>query len=95
MKVTLHLRLSGRVQGVGFRAALYFEAQANGINGWVRNCRDGTVEAVVQGEPQAVEEIIAWAKHGPPMARVADVNARAAQGEFNRPYSGFEELPSG
>ena len=55
---------------------------------------DGTVEAVVQGDPRAVGKILAWAKLGPPMARVTDVSARAAQGEFDRPYSGFEELPS-
>ena len=95
MNVTWHLRISGRVQGVGYRAALRAAAQASGINGWVRNCRDGTVEAMVQGDPRALENILAWAKRGPQMARVADVRAQAAQGEFDRPYSGFEELPSG
>ena len=95
MKATWHLRISGRVQGVGYRYALRCEAQANGINGWVRNCRDGTVEAVVQGDPQAVEILLAWAKRGPPSARVADVDAQPAQGELDRPYDGFEELPTG
>ena len=95
MRVTWHLRISGRVQGVGYRASLRATALANGISGWVRNCRDGTVEAVVQGDPRAVGKILAWAKLGPPMARVTDVSVQAAQGEFDRPYSGFEELPSG
>ena len=94
MKVTRHLRIAGRVQGVGYRYAFRSEAQANGINGWVRNRRDGTVEAVVQGDPQAVETILAWAKRGPPAARVADVDAQPVHGELDRAYSGFEELPT-
>jgi acylphosphatase len=94
MKVTRHLRIAGRVQGVGYRDALRAEAQVNGINGWVRNRRDGTVEALVQGSPEAVEKILAWAKRGPPAARVTDVSAAAAQSEHERPYSGFELLPT-
>ena len=94
MTRTLHLRVSGRVQGVGYRYALREEAQANGITGWVRNRRDGTVEAVVQGDPAAIEGILDWAKRGPPAARVSEVIAPAAQGEFDRPYTGFELLPS-
>jgi acylphosphatase len=94
MKVTRHLCVSGRVQGVGYRYSLCAEAQANGINGWVRNRRDGTVEAVLQGSPEAVEKTLAWARRGPPAAGVTNVSVRAAQGEFDRPYSAFEQLPS-
>ena len=94
MKVTRHLRIAGRVQGVGYRDALRAEAQVNGINGWVRNRRDGTVEALVQGSPEAVEKILAWAKRGPPAARVTDVNASTTQSEHDRPCSGFELLPT-
>jgi acylphosphatase len=94
MKATWHLRISGRVQGVGYRAAMRSAAQANGINGWVRNCRDGTVEAVVQGDSQAVEKILAWAKRGPPAARVTQVDAQPAQGGLDRPYNEFEQLPA-
>jgi len=94
MPVTLHLRVSGRVQGVGYRDALRAEAGSSGIAGWVRNRRDGTVEAVVQGTPEAVEKILAWARRGPPGARVVDVGAQSAQGELDRPYSGFEQLPT-
>ena len=94
MKITRHLRIAGRVQGVGYRYFLRAEAQAAGINGWVRNRRDGTVEAVLQGDPQAVEKVVDWAKRGPPGARVADVDAQAAPGEFDRPYAGFEQLPT-
>jgi len=94
MPVTLHLRIAGRVQGVGYRDALHGEAQANGITGWVRNRRDGTVEAVLQGSPAAVESVLSWARRGPPAARVIDISAQAAQGELDRPYSGFEQLPT-
>lgn len=94
MVQTLHLRIAGRVQGVGYRDALRREAQSNGINGWVRNRRDGSVEAVVQGSPAALEKILAWAKRGPPAARVSEVSAPAAQGELDRPYNGFDFLPT-
>ena len=94
MPVTLHLRIAGRVQGVGFRYALRTEAQSKGIAGWVRNRQDGTVEAVVQGSPEAVEKVLAWARRGPPAARVTDINVSAAQGEFDRPCNGFEMLPT-
>ena len=60
----------------------------------MRNRRDGTVEAVLQGDSQAVEKIVDWAKRGPPGARVADVDAQAAPGEFDLPYAGFEQLPT-
>ena len=94
MKATRHLRIAGRVQGVGYRDALRTEALANGVAGWVRNCRDGTVEAVLQGAPAAVDAVVAWARRGPPAARVDGIDAQAAQGEFDRPYSGFEFLPT-
>jgi len=94
MALTLHLRIAGRVQGVGYRYAMHARAQAGGISGWVRNRRDGTVEAVVQGSPQAVEKILAWAKLGPPAAQVTEVSALPAQGELDRAYAGFEQLPT-
>lgn len=94
MTVTIHLRIAGRVQGIGYREALRSEALARGISGWVRNRRDGTVEAVLQGDPAAVEAVIAWARRGPPAARVASVEEHAAQGELDRAYSGFEWLPT-
>lgn len=90
MTVTIHVRIAGRVQGVGYRDALRAEALAKGVTGWVRNRRDGTVEAVLQGDRAAVEALIAWARRGPPAARVASVEEHAAQGELDRPYSGFD-----
>lgn len=65
-----HLSISGIVQGVGYRASLQAQAQALNLSGWVRNRRDGSVEALVAGETSAIDKIIAWAHHGPPNARV-------------------------
>ena len=63
----------GRVQGVGFRYSMVDEARESGVAGWARNCSDGSVEALIQGEPAAVERMIAWSRRGPPAARVTDV----------------------
>ena len=94
MKTTCQLRISGRVQGVGYRDALRRQALACGLAGWVRNRLDGSVEAVLQGDARSVEEVIAWAQRGPPAARVDRVDAQPAQGESNRLYAGFEMLPT-
>jgi len=63
----------GRVQGVGFRFAMVEAASAVGATGWVRNRRDGTVEALVQGDAAAVGALVAWCRRGPPAARVTDI----------------------
>ena len=94
MKITRHLRISGRVQGVGYRAALCAAAEAGGIFGWVRNRRDGGVEALVQGTPEAVEKILEWAKRGPPGAHVTGIKTQAAETGSDQPYSGFDCLPT-
>jgi acylphosphatase len=79
--ITRKLRITGRVQGVGFRDALCGEAQARGLAGWVRNRTDGSVEALVQGPPERVAELIAWARRGPPASRVDEVQVAASEGE--------------
>jgi acylphosphatase len=91
MTVTKHLAISGRVQGVGFRFYMERKARELGIVGWVRNRRDGSVESVVQGNAQAVEAMIAWARQGPPSAVVAEVKISEGEGEFGR----FEVRPTG
>jgi acylphosphatase len=68
--VRKRLRIRGRVQGVWFRGATQDEARRLGITGWVRNCPDGSVEAVVQGPTEAVRLLVEWCGHGPPGARV-------------------------
>lgn len=94
MSVTLHLRITGRVQGVGFRDAIRTEALRHGVTGWVRNCPDGSVEAMVQGDDGAVGAVVAWARRGPRAARVAEVAVRPAAGDLERAYEGFDWLPS-
>lgn len=83
-QVAVHLRIRGRVQGVGFRYAMHERALSLGITGWVRNRRDGTVEAVVQGTPQAVEAMRRWAQGGPPGAEVTGLDADPTAGGFER-----------
>ncbi|HEY3805794.1 MAG TPA: acylphosphatase [Kofleriaceae bacterium] len=69
----VHAIVSGRVQGVSFRAATYREARRLGLAGWVRNLPDGTVELEAEGEPDRIAELLAWCEHGPPSARVSRV----------------------
>lgn len=69
----VHLKISGRVQGVFYRATTQDEAQARGLTGWVRNTPDGRVEAEVQGAPDAVDDLIEECRAGPPMAKVEDI----------------------
>ena len=90
MKIAKHLSISGRVQGVGYRMYMQRKARELGVAGWVRNRRDGGVEATVQGPPEAVEAMIAWARSGPPGAVVTDVRISETEGS----YAGFETLPT-
>lgn len=69
--------VEGRVQGVWFRESCRNEAVARAVGGWVRNCDNGTVEAVFEGSPAAVEAMIAWCRLGPPHASVASVVSTA------------------
>ena len=89
-RVTRHLIITGRVQGVGYRFYAQRKARELGVTGWVRNRRDGSVEAMVQGEAQQVEAMTAWARQGPPSAVVAEVRIADGEGE----YSSFETLPT-
>jgi acylphosphatase len=91
----VHLSIQGRVQGVGFRDALCLQALQRGVEGWVRNRRDGSVEALIRGDAHAVGALIRWARHGPPAARVEQVEARpAGPDEAAAVEPGFRRLPT-
>jgi acylphosphatase len=87
----VHARITGRVQGVGFRAWMEQTAERMGVSGWVRNRRDGSVEAVIAGDTSKVDEMLTMCWQGPPAARVDGVSVEDAavpQG------SGFEARPT-
>ncbi len=63
----------GYVQGIFFRDSCQREAARAGVNGWVRNCNDGAVEAVFEGPSGGVDQLVAWCRHGPPRARIDQV----------------------
>ena len=76
--MALHLQITGRVQGVGYRAAFLREAEKRGLSGWVRNRLDGSVEALVIGDAAALAAIEKWAWRGPAAANVKAVAAEDA-----------------
>ena len=84
MKVRAHVFVSGRVQGIFFRSETRCEARKRRVKGWVRNLRDGRVEAVFEGKEEAVKELVEFCKQGPSGARVTHVEVRweSYTGEF-------------
>ena len=89
-----HLIISGRVQGVGYRDALRAQAERLGVRGGVRNLPNGSVEAVLEGADAELDALIAWARRGPPAARVTGVAVGAPPPALDRPYASFERWPS-
>ncbi len=89
--------IRGRVQGVGYRAWVECEATARGLEGWVRNRRDGSVEALFAGTAQGVGEMIALCRRGPPMAKVDAVDEQPVDSEalkLRSPGESFSMLPT-
>ncbi len=72
-KVRVHLTIEGRVQGVFFRATAQEQAIRLGLKGWVRNCPEGSVEVMAEGERNKIEALVNWCHHGPPGAHVHNV----------------------
>ncbi|MFE6743443.1 acylphosphatase [Streptomyces tubercidicus] len=83
--------VSGDVHGVFFRDTCRRKADELGVSGWVRNLADGTVEAVCEGEPESVQELVDWAHEGPPLATVDAVSVREEEPEG---LTGFEIRPT-
>ena len=85
-KRRVHVWITGRVQGVFFRAYTRDAAQLIGVTGWVRNLPDGRVEAVFEGEPDKVERMIEWCREGSPMSRIESVDLleEVYTGDFDR-----------
>lgn len=90
MRITRRLIVTGRVQGVGFRHFISRCAQELNVTGWVRNRRDGSVEAVICGTAEAVHAMLERARRGPAQAMVGECRVSDAHGEFSR----FETLPT-
>ena len=87
---TRRLVITGLVQGVGFRYAMLAQARLLGISGWVRNRRDGSVEAVIAGDPAQLEAMLDWSRSGPAGAAVDNVMIEIASGD----YQDFELRPT-
>jgi len=88
----LHVRLEGRVQGVGFRYFVYDQAQALGVTGWVRNRWDGSVEVTAEGERSTLDQFLAVLRRGSRSSKVLDVHLawKPASGEF----TSFQIMPT-
>jgi acylphosphatase len=81
----IHVIVSGRVQGVGFRDATAVEASRLQVHGWVRNLRSGQVEVYAHGDALALAQLAQWLEHGPVLARVSQVQAVAVDGTERQP----------
>lgn len=78
----VHLWISGNVQGVGFRASARRRAKNSNVTGWVKNLEDGRVEAVFEGEEENVAKVMDWAREGPTIASVEDVELEEEEPKY-------------
>jgi acylphosphatase len=85
--ICVHVFISGKVQGVGYRYSTVKEAQRLEIRGWVRNLLDGRVEAVFEGTEPLIEQMLQWCEQGPRNSKVTDVTVETIEPHF---YKGFE-----
>jgi acylphosphatase len=87
------VRLSGRVQGVGYRFACIQQARALGVTGWVRNRSDDSVEALLQGAPEVLAQLCDWLRDGVPAAIVDELRVTTVPPPFQR-FDRFDRLPT-
>jgi len=87
---TVYIRVTGRVQGVGYRLACVRHAHSIGARGWVQNNLDGSVEALVQGTVDQVDQMLAWMHVGPPAAKVREITHERR--DVDRRFDRFEQL---
>lgn len=88
-QICIHCYVSGKVQGVWFRASAQKEAERLHITGWARNLPDGRVEVLACGEKKNIAELYEWLKHGPELAKVTDLTYEEHPW---RPFEGFQTL---
>jgi acylphosphatase len=96
-RAIIQVMITGRVQGVGYRAWVEYQATASGLEGWVRNRRNGSVEALFAGNAKVVAEMVALCRHGPPSARVTALTSESAgEAQLNLRRAGepFSVLPT-
>jgi acylphosphatase len=87
MKSKVHVLISGKVQGVWFRSSTRDKAEQLGITGWVKNTKDGKVEAVFEGDEEKIQEMLIWCHRGPPSAEVTNLKI-----EKKKPSNGFDRF---
>ena len=87
-EIRAHIFVSGRAQGVGFRLEMRWKARKLGLYGFVQNLSDGRVEAVLEGEKEKVERLIEWAKRGPFLAKVDNIEIK--EEEYKGEFDSFE-----
>ena len=88
----VHLLVSGKVQGVFFRQALKVVAKKNNVLGWVRNLKDGRVEAILEGDTKSVNSVIEWTRIGPANSRVDNIEVNIEDVYSGNKFSIFEVL---
>jgi acylphosphatase len=90
-RTAFRITVTGQVQGVGFRAFMRQRATALGLDGWVRNRRDGSVEIVAIGEPEVVDKLVNEATTGPTLAKIEEIAVRGAEDDGT---TGFHARPT-
>ena len=88
MKLQIHVVISGRVQGVWFRASTKEKAEQLGLTGWVKNTNDGKVEVMFEGEEKLIQKMLNWCHQGPPLANVENVEI-IKQKKSSNVFDGF------